>query len=62
MALDDESVHAEIHSLLAEWCDEVASSTDVAWVVDDRKVWNTPAQLNRNLPHREVTVNLFVVA
>ena len=35
VALDDESVHAEVHGLLAGGGDEVASSANVAWVVDD---------------------------
>ena len=36
VTLHDEAVHAEVHGLLAERRNEVTSSSDMAWVVDDR--------------------------
>ena len=34
----------------------------MGWVVDDRQLWYTATQLDRNLPHRSVAINLLLVA
>lgn len=44
VALDNQSVEAQIHSLLAEWSNQFALSTYVAGVTDNRKVGNSAAQ------------------
>ena len=62
VALDNQSVEAQIHSLLAEWSNQFALSTYVAGVTDNRKVGNSAAQLNGDMPLGQVTVELFVIA
>ena len=62
VALYDQTVEAQVHSLLAERSDEVAATADVARVADDRQLRNAAVQLDRNLPHREIAVDLLVEA
>ena len=62
VALDNQSVETQIHSLLAEWSNQFALSTYVAGVTDNRKVGNSAAQLNGDMPLGQVTVELFVIA
>ena len=62
VALDDKTIKTEIHSLLTQWCYQVATSTDVAWVADDRQLRNAAMQFDRNLPHRQVAIDLLVEA
>ena len=62
VALNDESVEAQVHCLLAERSNQVATATDVARVADDWQLWYAAMQLDRNLPHRKVAVNLLVEA
>ena len=56
VALDNQTVEAQIHSLLAEWGNQFAFSTDVAGVTDNGKIWNPAAQFDGNMPLREVAV------
>ena len=62
VALYDKAIKAQVHSLLAERSNQVATTTNVARVTDDRQLWYAAMQLDRNLPHREVAVNLLVEA
>ena len=61
MRLDDETVESKVHGLLAERSDEVSFPADVAGVADDGQVGETPAQLDGNVPLRQVAVDAFVV-
>ena len=62
MALYHKSVKAKVHCLLAERSNQFASTANMARVADDRQVGNAAAQLDWNLPHRQVAVNLLVEA
>ena len=56
VALDDQTVEIEIHSLLADLEDEVGVARNVARVVDDWQVGYAPVQLNGDLPLRVVAI------
>ena len=62
MAFHHQSVEAQVHSLLAQRSHQLPSTSNVARVTDNGQIRNTPAQLYRYLPHRQVSVNLLVVA
>ena len=61
VALDDESVEAQVHCLLAEGGDEFAFAADVAGVAEDGQVGDASAQLDGDVPLRQVAVYLLVV-
>ena len=61
VALDDEAVEAQVHGLLAEWCHEIALAADVAGVAEDGKPGDAAAQLDGDVPLRQVAVDLLVV-
>ena len=62
MALYHKSVETKVHSLLAKRSNQFASATNMTRVADDWKVWNAAAQLDWNLPHRQVAVYFLVEA
>ena len=61
MTLHDQSVEAKVHGLLAQRCNQFAASADMTRVADDGQFRDAAAQLDGNLPHRHVTVDLLVV-
>ena len=62
VTLDNQSVEAQIHSLLAEWSYQFALSTYMAGVADDGQVRDASAQFNGDMPLGQVTVELLVIA
>ena len=62
MTLNNQSVETQVHSLLAQWSYQLATTSNVTWVADDRQLGDTTTQLDRNLPHGSITVYLLLVA
>ena len=62
VTLHDQAIKTKVHCLLTKWSDQITTTTDMAWVTDDRQLWNAAMQLNRNLPHRKISINLFIKA
>ena len=62
VALDDQTVEAEVHRLLTERRNEFATAADMRGIADDRQLGDATAQLDGNLPHRGVAVDLLLVA
>ena len=62
VALHDQSIHTDIHRLLAQRGNQVPPSADMAGVAQYRQPGHTTVQLDGNLPHRHVAVQLFLVA
>ena len=62
VTLNNQSVETKVHSLLTKWSYQLTTTTDVTWVADDWQLWYTATQLDRNLPHWGITVNLLLVA
>ena len=61
VALYNQTIEAQVHSLLTQRCNQLTTSTDMTGVADDWQLRNTTMQLDRNLPHRHVTIDFLVV-
>src|SRR5574344_1127907 len=61
VALYDESVKTEVHRLLTKRSDQFSLTAYMTRVADDGQVRDSTTQLNRNLPHRQVAVDLLVI-
>ena len=61
VAFHDEAVEAQVHCLLRNRCNQLAPTANVARVGDDGQVRIPAAQLDGNLPHGGIAVNLVVV-
>ena len=59
---NDEPVEAQVHSLLAERSDKLASAANVAGVADHGQSGNAPMEFHGNLPLRLVAVDFVLVA
>ena len=57
VALDDESVEAEVHGLLRQRGDELAPSANVAGVAEDGQLGDAATQLDGHVPHGQVAVD-----
>ena len=62
VTLHNQSVHTQVHGLLTERSNQVATAADVAGVVDNGQIGITALQLNGQLPHGQIAVNLVVDA
>ena len=60
MTLDDESVKTEVHGLLRDGLDEVATASDVRRVADDGQLGQTTTQLDGQMPLGDIAVDGFV--
>ena len=60
VALDDESVEAQVHSLLAQGSYQFTLATNVRGVADDGKIRNATMQLDGNLPHGGIAINFLL--
>ena len=59
--LDNQAVEAQVHRLLAKRGDQLALTADMAGVAEDRQIRHTTAQLDRDVPQRQVAVDFLVV-
>ena len=61
MALGNDTVESQVHGLLAERSYQFTFATDVRRVAEDRQFGDATTQFDRDVPLREVAVNLLVV-
>ena len=61
MALHNQPVEVQVHSLLAKRRHQLALAADVARVAEQRQVGITPAEFDGDVPLRQVAVYLLVV-
>ena len=59
--LDNQAVETQVHRLLAKGSDQLALASDVAGIAENRQVGHAAAQLDRDVPQRQVAVDLLVV-
>ena len=60
MTLHNQTVESQVHRLLTEWSNELASSSDMRRIADDRQIGYSTVQFDRYLPHRSITVYLII--
>jgi len=56
MAFHNQTIEAQVHSLLAKRGNQLAFSADMTGVADDGQVWNAATQFDGNMPLRQVAV------
>ena len=61
MALYNQTINTQVHRLLTQRSNQLSTTTDMTGVANHGKVGITTTQLNGNLPHRKVAVNLLII-